>query len=167
MSATAKKQKERTEQVRQLEQRWTRALIAPGWTAVPSIILEKQHALGLDPLDLTIVLHLVMFWWYRDNPAHPSKGRIAAAIGIDASTVRRRIARMEKDGLIRREDRFDSSTGRQETNFYHFDGLIESTTPFAVEALREKEERKALSVARRKRKRPNIALVTRDSGDGK
>src|SRR5687768_15202151 len=140
MSATKPK---RTEDVKQLEQRWTRELIAPGWTALPSVILERQQALGLDAIDMCILLHLARFWWYRENPAHPSRMTIAACMDIDVSTVRRRIARMEKDGLIERVARYDPQTGRQQTNFYKFDGLIKAVAPYAQEALQNKERRKA------------------------
>ncbi len=44
---------------------------------LPSIILEKQHALGLDAIDVNILLQLARHWWYRDNPPHPSKASIA------------------------------------------------------------------------------------------
>jgi len=44
-------------------------------------------------------------------------------MGIDASTVRRRIAKMEKAGLIRRNARFGSDQ-RREANDYDFDNLI-------------------------------------------
>ncbi len=163
-TAAAKKQKERTAEIRHLEQRWTKALIAPGWTAVPSVILEKQHALGLDAMDVTILMHLASFWWYRDNPAHPSKDRIATAMNVNVSTIRKRIARLEKDGLIRREQRF-SVSGRQETNFYHFDGLIKAATPFAQEVLEEKAQRKADAAERRRRKKPVLKLVKAEEGE--
>lgn len=151
--------------VRQLEHRWTKTLVAPGWTAFPSIILESQHKLGLDATDLTILLHLAKYWWYRENPPHPSKRTIARCMGINVSTVRRRIKAMEKVGFIRREARFDSSSRRQETNVYHFDGLIEAVTPYAKEALQTKEQRKADARERLARKKPRLVVVNPpDSG---
>ncbi len=36
-----------------------------GWTAIPSIILDKQHALGLDPIDVNILLQLAKHWWFN------------------------------------------------------------------------------------------------------
>ena len=163
-NAAATKQKQQSAEVRQLEQRWTKALIAPGWTALPTVILERQHALGLDAVDVNILMHLASFWWYRDNPSHPSKARIAASMNVDVSTIRKRIARLEKDGIVRREARF-TPAGRQETNYYHFDGLIKEATPFAEEALVEKQRRKQEADARRKRKKPTIRLVKTDEGD--
>lgn len=37
--------------LRRNEEKWTAPLMDAGWTAIPSIILDKQHALGLDPVD--------------------------------------------------------------------------------------------------------------------
>jgi hypothetical protein len=146
--------------VHQLEKRWTRALIAPGWTALPSVILERQQALGLDAIDVNILMQLARYWWKRDNPPHPSKATIAACLGVDGSTVRRGIARMERDGLIRRVARYDAASRRQENNAYVFDGLIKEATPYAAEALAEKERRRAKAAARIRRKRPVISIVS-------
>lgn len=93
------------QQLRLNEQKWTRTLMDAGWTVLPSIILERQKALGLDAIDLNILLQLCRYWWYPDRPPFPAKKTIAECIGLDGSTVRRRIARMERDGLIRRERR--------------------------------------------------------------
>jgi len=68
---------------------------------------------------------------------------------------------MEKDGIIRREARY-TAAGQQETNFYHFDGLIKAATPFAEEALLEKQRQKQEAEARRRRKKPAIRLVNKD-----
>jgi hypothetical protein len=38
-----------------------------GWSAIPNIIIEKQRALGLDALDVNILLHLIQYWWTEDN----------------------------------------------------------------------------------------------------
>jgi DNA-binding MarR family transcriptional regulator len=152
----------RTVKMQQLEHRWTKTLIAPGWTAFPSVILECQHKLGLDAIDLTILMHLAKYWWYRDNPPHPSKGTIARCMGIDVSTVRRRIKAMEGVGFIKREPRFDPSSRRQINNVYHFDGLIEAVTPYAREALETKEQRKADARERQARKKARLTIVKSD-----
>ena len=93
------------------EEKWSPDLMEAGWTVLPSIILEKQHALGLDAIDVNILLQLARHWWYRDNPPHPSKATIAECLGVDRSTVRRHIAGMEAVGLIRREARFKKTGG--------------------------------------------------------
>jgi DNA-binding Lrp family transcriptional regulator len=142
------------------EEKWSSILMDAGWTVLPSIILEKQHALGLDPIDVNILMHLARHWWYSDNLPHPSKGSIARCMGIDPSTVRRHIAQMEKDGFIKREVRFTKRKfGGQDTNKYHFEGLIKEATPHAVEFIALREKQRSEDADRRRRKKPVPTLV--------
>jgi len=144
---------ETQEQLKQNEKKWTQTLMKAGWTVFPSVILDRQQAFGLDALDINILLHLAKYWWYSDNPPHPSKQSIAECMGVSKSTVQRRIAHMEKDGLISRRPRFEPKYG-QKTNSYHFDGLIKAATPFAEEAIASKAQQKEEATQRRTRKRP-------------
>jgi DNA-binding transcriptional regulator YhcF (GntR family) len=143
---------------RRNEEKWTRPLMDAGWTAVPSVILERQRALALDPLDLNILLQLARHWWYAENLPHPSKKAIAECVGVDVSTVRKRIARLEHDGLIRRKPRYGKD-GSQQTNHYDFSGLINAATPLAQEAIEVREQRKKEDSARRTRRRRTLTLV--------
>lgn len=54
---------------------------------------------------------------------------------ISTGTVRRRIARMEAEGVITREFRYNSKYGGQESNAYRFDGLLQKATPHAQERI--------------------------------
>lgn len=147
------------EHLRRNEEKWTAPLMNAGWTVIPSIILEKQHALGLDPIDVNIILHLARYWWYSENLPHPSKSTIAECMAVNPSTVRKHIARMEKDGLIQRVKRYDPKHRGQSSNFYEFTTLIKAATPFALEAIETREERRAEDVARQSRKKPKPKLV--------
>jgi len=149
---------QQTERLQRNEEKWTPALMEAGWTVLPSIILEKQHALGLDAIDVNILLQLARYWWYSDNPPHPSKASIAECIGVDPSTVRRHIARMEGDGFIRREARYNKRFGRRETNTYHFAGLIKAATPYAKEFVAMREKQRTEDAARRSRKKPRLVV---------
>jgi len=148
--------KETQERLSQNEKKWTPTLMKAGWTVLPSVILERQRALGLDAVDINILLHLAKFWWYSENPPHPSKQTIAECIGVHKSTVQRHIARMEYDGLITRKKRFDKKFGQQ-SNSYHFDGLIKAAKPLAEESIESREEQKNEAAKRRTRKRPRKA----------
>jgi MarR family len=147
-----------TESLKRNEEKWSPALMEAGWTVLPSIILEKQLALGLDAVDVNILLHLARHWWYGDRPPYPSKATIAECMDIDPSTVRRHIAQMERDGLIRREPRYKAKRGGQDTNAYHFDGLIKAAKPFALEAIETREQRKVDDASRRRRKKPLLVV---------
>lgn len=135
-----------------------------GWTGIPSIILEKQHALGLEPVDVNILLQLAKHWWYAENLPHPSKATLAELMGIDPSTVRRRITRMVDAGFIRRVARYDNKHGGQTSNAYEFDGLIKAATPFALEALKTRDDRRMEDADRRRRKKPRLVIDNTASG---
>lgn len=141
------------------EQKWTKPLMDAGWTAFPSVIVECQDRLGLDATDINILLHLASHWWTLDNKPHPSKGSIAKAMRLDPRTIQRRIANMEAVGLIRREERRETPTGSK-PNLYHFDGLIEQATPFALEKLEDIAAKKEVRKIREARKgKPKLHLV--------
>lgn len=132
--------------------------MATGWTALPSIILDKQHALGIDALDLNILLQLAKYWWKKDDLPYPSKETLATSIGVKPSTIRKRIKRMEAEGLIQRIERHDAKGGQQ-SNWYSFDGLIEKMRPYAQEALELRKRQKEESTALKSKKKPNLKLV--------
>ena len=150
--------------VRVNEKKWGKPLMAAGWTAFPSIILEKQHALGLSALDVNIILYLATYWWEAENKPHPSKKTIAQAIGVTPRTVQRRIADLEKAGFLRREYVPDELKGNKPNN-YHFDGLIAEATPFAEEKIEEIEAKRAADTARRRRKRPALKSIKGGKSD--
>jgi hypothetical protein len=163
MAVTKTQQQER---LRRNEEKWTSTLMDAGWTVLPSIILERQDALGLDPIDVNILMHLARHWWYSDNPPHPAKASMAKCMGIDPSTVRRHIARMEAAGFIKREERFTKRKfGGHDTNRYHFTGLIKEATPYAEEFIRLREKQRSEDEDRRRRKKPR--LVVDNTAEGK
>ena len=154
------KQSHAAKQLRVNEQKWSKTLMDAGWTAVPSVIIERQKALGLDPTDVNIILHLASYWWTRDNKPHPSKRTIAEALDVTPRTVQRRIAALEKAGFIHREQRRIRGKGSR-TNRYHFDGLINAAQPFAKEKLEERARREKEDKARPGRKgRPRLTVVS-------
>ena len=153
MPATNAQQRQR---LQRNAKKWTRTLMDAGWTVLPSVILEKQRALGLDPTDVNILLQLARYWWFSENPPHPSKATIAECMDVHPRTVQRHIAGLEAAGFIRRERRFNAKLGGQEANAYHFDGLIDEATPFAQEVIDTREERRKQDTARRKRKKPKV-----------
>jgi len=136
-------------QVKQNEAKWSPELMRAGWTAVPSVILEYQHKLGLDALDVNILLQLATFWWHKENLPRPAKATIAKRMDVDPSTVRRRIAKLEKAGLIKRIAR-RTDTG-QRPNEYDFTGLIEQAKPYALQKQRDREERKRQDATRQRK----------------
>lgn len=85
-----------------LRAKWGATALEKGWTALPNTLIKNQRLLGLDPLEMNIILHLCSFWWSSATLPHPSKKTIAAAVAVDPRTVQRRIAKLEERNLIRR-----------------------------------------------------------------
>lgn len=123
--------------------KWLKQAMEAGWTSFPTAILENQHELGLPARDVLILLHLASRWWTAEGESSPSNGSIGRAIGMDARDVQRRIARMEEDGLIRREERRDTPSGSA-PNIYHLDGLLK-----LANALARKKQAAARKAARK------------------
>ena len=146
-----------TANLRTNEKKWSKPLMAAGWNVIPNIIIEKQGALGLDALDMNIILHLSHYWWQPDNVPHPSVGTIAKAIQVTPRTVQKRIAALEKLGFLRREERRFTQNGSV-TNRYHFEGLIAAATPYAEEKAREIEEATKAKRLRLARKKPKLVV---------
>ena len=139
-----------------LRDKWGKDLLETGWTGLPNVLIEKQHALGLDVIDLGIILHLVKHWWSAAEPPFPSKRRIAQAMGISERTVQRHIAAMEGKGYVAREQR---RLGGGRPNRYHLDGLVAELKPFAEEANQEKQERIRSRAARLRRTKPLLQMI--------
>ncbi len=147
-------------EIRVNEKKWTPTLMKAGWTAIPNVIFERQQALGLDPLDINILLHIASYWWSKDSKPYPSKVTIAKAIGVDPRTIQRRIAALEAAKLIRRQERRISKLGSK-TNIYHLDGLIEAAKPYALEKIEARAAEATARAARVARKgKPKLRLVT-------
>jgi DNA-binding MarR family transcriptional regulator len=149
----AKSQAEQpAKKLRELERRWSSSLMATGWTVLPNVLLDRQRALGLSSTDVNIVLHIARHWWDADKLPYPSKKKLAECIGVTPSTVQRRIAKMERAGFIKREAR-QRADGSQTSNAYSLDGLIRAATPYAEEAIAQREQQQTEAVERRTRRR--------------
>lgn len=145
---------------REVEKKWTKPLTDAGWTAIPNVIFERQHALGLEPLDIVIILHLAGFWWTAGNNPYPTKATLASAIGVSPRTIQRRIAALEVAGFIKRVLR-RATHGGSKANEYSLAGLIAHATPFALEHVAERQARKEARAKRALRKKPALELVTK------
>lgn len=133
--------------------KWSAPLAKAGWTSFPNVIFERQHALGLTPLDINILIHLAGYWWKPGEHARPSKATLAKAINVSPRTIQKRIAAMETAGFLKRIYR-KTGVGDNDTNEYDLSGLIEAATPFAEEKIAERERRQKEQADRLTRKRP-------------
>lgn len=141
------------EKVTESRKKFGNDLIEAGYTILPSTLITRQKALGLDPIHINILLVLMTYWWTADTLPYPSKKTMAEIIGVDESTIRRRIAEMEKWKFIKRVQR-RVEHNRNQTNIYDFAGLIDALQPFAQEEVQAKEAAKIAKEKRVSSKKP-------------
>lgn len=144
---------------RKNEKKWGKAAMAAGYSIIPDVLLKAQRALGLDSLDLNILLHLVKHWWDAERAPFLGKEKIAELIGVNVSTVRRRIKALEEAGFIKRIRRSAPGKGDQ-TNAIDLRPLVKKLEPLAegeLELIQERKQRKALR-ERRIKKQPHKKL---------
>jgi predicted transcriptional regulator len=154
-----KKPKEQDKQLRENEKKWSKTLMESGFTVFPSVILERQKALGLSPLEVNILLFLCTFWWTKDGRPRPAIGTIAEAVGRSPRHVTRIITGLVDAGLIERHQRSYRETGNL-TNEYSFEGLIHEVMPFAKEKIEERETKIAEKKAKTAKKgKPKLRVV--------
>ena len=146
------------EKEKESRKKWGNELIDAGYTILPSTLVTRQKALGLEPIHINILLVLLTYWWTADTLPYPSKKTMAAIIGVDESTIRRRVAEMEKAKFITRvQRRVDKD--RNQTNIYDFTGLIAALQPFAQEEIQAKEANRIAKANRVSRKKPLLKVV--------
>lgn len=74
-----------------------------GFQAVPDVLFKNQKKLGLSATDLTVLLNVLMHWWYVDKMPYPRATTIAGRMGVSGRTVQRSLSRLEALGFLLRE----------------------------------------------------------------
>jgi DNA-binding transcriptional ArsR family regulator len=105
------------------EQKWGLAVMKMGFCIVPSLLLRAQRRLGLNPVQLAVLMQLCDYWWEEGRKPYPSKDALARRLGIGARQVQRHIAALEEAGLVQRVERIGRHGGKL-TNAYDLSGLV-------------------------------------------
>ena len=127
----------------EFKKKWGAKTYSLGWAGIPNILIERQQTLGIDSVDMNILLILIKHWWDKNNNPYPSKKTIAEIIGRDASTVQRHIRGLEEKGVIERKSRFNGKSvgGGQTSNEYDLSNLVKNLNKLAIESIKTKKER--------------------------
>jgi hypothetical protein len=94
-----------------------------GFQIVPDVLFRCQKVLGLEVIDLVILLNITTHWWHYDDLPHPRPSVIAQRMNLSTRTVERRIVELQKKGYLRRLEarRKNGRTVRP----YDLSGLVE------------------------------------------
>lgn len=74
-----------------------------GFQAVPDLLLKHQRDLGLSATDLTVLLNVLMHWWYPGQKPFPRSTSIGKRMGVSPRTVQRSLQQLEELGILVRE----------------------------------------------------------------
>jgi|SRR5579863_2406915 len=84
--------------------KWGEALSA-GFQVIPNILIRDQNRLGLDALDVVILLNLTSHWWEQDNKPFVSPSLIGKRMNVSTLTVERPFEKLEDRQFIGRDPR--------------------------------------------------------------
>ena len=105
------------------ERIWGKRVIGHGYTGVPSILIRSQARLGINAVQMTILMHLLDHWFDPSRPPFPSKRTLADRMGVKSKTIQNHMRELEKAGYVQREVR-RTAAGDFNSNVYHLDGLV-------------------------------------------
>ena len=146
------------------EKKWGKINIDAGWTLVPNALLIHQATLGLTPMDLNIILQIAQYWWEPENHPYPSKGTLAASIGVTPRTIQKRIQEMEKAKFINRLERRDRKGSK--SNIYQLTPLAKQLVPYSKDIVQERKKRKSEDGKRpqlRGKPKPKLKVVGKNN----
>jgi len=128
------------------EKKWGRSVMNFGFAIFPSLIFRAQARLGLNPVQLVLLLHLADHWWYFAKMPYPSKATLAERMSLSPRQIQRYLTDLEVGGFIQRVERFAGHKGQQ-SNEYNLTGLVNKLQKLEPEFNEVKEQAK--NVAKR------------------
>jgi predicted transcriptional regulator len=116
-----------------IQEKWGDALAA-GFQVVPNVLVRAQSRLGLDAVDVVVLLNLTAHWWAKGERPFISPARIAKRMSVTTRTVERHLRKLEQRGFIRR---YAPHRGRDGVYIRHYDlqplvGILEEASRNAL-----------------------------------
>ena len=124
--------------------KWGRAVLDLGFCVIPSLLLRGQARLGISPVQLVILLHIIDHWWFAEQLPFPSKASIASRCNLSPRQVQRYRTELEERGYLKRVDRFADHKGQQ-SNYYDLTGLVAHLKKLEPEFTSVEEMRKLVA----------------------
>jgi hypothetical protein len=113
--------------------KWGDECINAGYQILPDVLLKCQRLMSLEPIDVVILLNITMQWWEFDKLPYPRPSTLAKRMAVSTRTVERRIAKLQKQGLLVRRP---SEEARGKTvRRYDLSGLVTELKKYAEKNL--------------------------------
>jgi DNA-binding MarR family transcriptional regulator len=124
-----------------IREKWGDAL-EDGFVVVPTVLLRRQGALGLNSEEVLVLLNLFLYWRESGQMPYPGTAMLAKRMGIEVRTAQRRIASLERKGFIRRARGVQQLDGTQRFTRYDLSGIVEKLQELGAEAKMFRANRK-------------------------
>jgi hypothetical protein len=124
---------------RRAEDKYTPAVIALGYTVLPTLLLKAQAKLKLTPIQLNVLLHIIEPWWDADRLPWIAKDAIAQRMRKSPRSVQRAITQLVNAGHLKRVERF-LGRKQQTANAYELDGFVKKLVALVPEFKKAKEQ---------------------------
>jgi DNA-binding HxlR family transcriptional regulator len=126
------------------EKKYGKPVMDYGFCIVPSLLMQAQARLGVNPVQFNVIMHLADIWWEAGQRPWPTKKLLADRMGMSERQVQRQIAELEQAGLITRVGRTRPGRGKT-SNEYDLSGLVkkmQELEPEFTEAKKESQKRR-------------------------
>lgn len=138
--------KPKTKSASSHERIWGKAVMSQGYAGIPSILIQAQRRLGINSMQMNIIIQLLDYWFEPSRKPFPSKRELAQRMDVSEKTIQNNVRALEKAGYIQREQR-KTAAGDWNSNIYHLDGLVAKVRALEPEFKKEKEDRRAAKAA--------------------
>ena len=138
--------KEASKKTSSTEQIWGKPVYSHGYAGIPSILIQAQRRLGINPMQMNIIVQLLDYWFEPSRRPFPTKQDLAKRIGVTEKTIQNNVRELEKAGLIHRVQR-KTAAGDWNSNIYNLDGLILRVQAMEPEFAAEKKKRREAKAA--------------------
>lgn len=128
------------------ERIWGKAVYGHGYAGIPSVLIQAQRRLGINPTQMNIIIQLLDYWHEPTRKPFPSKRELAQRMDVTEKTIQNNIRALEQAGYVKREQR-KTAAGDWNTNIYHLDGLVAKIRAIEPEFAAEKRKRKEAKAA--------------------
>ena len=128
------------------ERIWGKAVYGHGYAGIPSILIQAQRRLGINAMQMNIIIQLLDYWHEPSRKPFPTKRDLAKRMDVTEKTIQNNMRALEKAGILQREMR-KTAAGDWNSNIYHLDGLIAKVQALEPEFAAEKKQRRELKAA--------------------
>lgn len=128
------------------EAKWGDALVM-GFAIVPGVLIRAQAKLGLDAIDLAILLNVLLHWWKPGEWPYPPPSLIARRVGVSTRTIERHLESLQDRGFLVRHQSTASPDGLAVRRI-ELTGLVSRLQAFARAGLEMRKELTANGTSR-------------------